>query len=66
MTAVPIATEEAERFAGWHGFTPLPPNRRWYWVSGVQTAIRVGASFLVAGDDGLQGIVGMMNKEQMK
>lgn len=61
LTAQPITRAEAVTFARQHGFTPLPAGYRWYAVDGLQTAVNVGARFLVAGENGLTGIIGLPN-----
>lgn len=50
---------QALTFVRRYGFAPLPVGYRWYAVAGVQHTWAHLPRFLVAGDAGLTGIVGV-------
>lgn len=64
MTTTRITQAQAAKWAAQNGFKRLPKGMRWQFCYGVQFSPRIGdASFLLADDNGLYGIVGFRQAE---
>lgn len=64
MTATHITPKQAAKWAAQNGFRNLPKGMRWEFHYGVQryTSKLGDASYLLADDNGLYGIVGFTDK----
>lgn len=54
MVSCPISTAQAARWFIAHFGMDLPPGERWLWVQGAPSAI---GGYMIAGDEGLEGII---------